>query len=74
MRFPVVLVEEEESFVATCPIIPGCSSRGSTKELALEMLREAIFLCLEVKEAEGWSLPSTCDIGFVELLGRRSVN
>ena len=52
--------------VAECPVIPGCISQGRTRTDALANIREAITLCLENREAEGWSLPAeytTVDVG-----------
>jgi len=36
-------------FVAECPAIPGCVSQGRTKPEALQNVRKAIELCLEVR-------------------------
>ena len=63
MRFPVVLRPGEDGWiVAHCPIIPGCISQGKTREEALENVREAIELCLESREEEGWSLPESYEV------------
>lgn len=40
-----------------CPSIPGCMSQGKTEEEALEMIKDAIKLCLEVRREMG--LPET---------------
>jgi predicted RNase H-like HicB family nuclease len=59
MDYPVVLWPGDDGFwVAECPIIPGCVSQGRTREDALSNVREAIQLCLENREAEGWTLPT----------------
>jgi predicted RNase H-like HicB family nuclease len=59
MDYPVVLWPGDDGFwIVECPIIPGCVSQGSTREDALANIREAIQLCLENREAEGWKLPS----------------
>ena len=58
MKLPVVLHPGEDGFVvAECPLIPGCISQGKTKDEALANIREAIELCLETREQEGWQLP-----------------
>jgi predicted RNase H-like HicB family nuclease len=58
MDYPVVLWPGDDGFwVAECPIIPGCVSQGATRDDALDNIREAIQLCLETREAEGWRLP-----------------
>jgi predicted RNase H-like HicB family nuclease len=63
MRLPVVLRPGEDGWlVAECPVIPGCISQGRTREEALVNIREAIALCLETREQEGWVLPTTYEI------------
>lgn len=62
-RFPVVLKTGEDGWlVVECPIIPGCLSQGRTREEALANIREAIELCLEVQEQEGWVIPSSYEL------------
>lgn len=68
MELPVVLRPGEDGFiVAECPLIPGCVTQGRTREEALANVREAIALCLENQEAEGWMLPSEFEITSVAL-------
>lgn len=45
-----VLIEQDEDgiFVAKVPSIPGCHTQGKTYEQAVERIKEAIELCLEV--------------------------
>jgi predicted RNase H-like HicB family nuclease len=38
------------------PIIPGCLSQGETQEEALQNIKEAIDLCLEVRKEKGLPL------------------
>lgn len=58
-RLPVLLYAGEDGMtVASCPLIPGCISQGKDREAALANLREAIELCLELRQDEGWTLPS----------------
>ena len=62
-ELPVVLTPDEDGgFVVECPLIPGCISQGDTREEALANIREAIELCLESQEAEGWSLPAHVEV------------
>ena len=57
MKLPVTLYQDEEGwFVVECPVIPGCMSQGRTEADALENIREAIGLCLEVRRERGLSL------------------
>ena len=49
MKFKVVLEKGEDGyFVVTVPSLPGCISQGKTREEALENIKEAIELYLEV--------------------------
>jgi predicted RNase H-like HicB family nuclease len=67
-ELPVILTPGEDGFiVAECPIIPGCISQGRTREEALENIREAIELCLENRESEGWELPADFEVVRVAL-------
>lgn len=52
MTYPVVLIESEGEFAVGCPSLPGCWSQGKTREEALENIREAIALWLEVEEED----------------------
>ncbi len=50
MKFTVTLEQDEDAmFIVECPAIPGCISQGATREEALENIKEAIALCLEVR-------------------------
>jgi len=63
MDYPIVLTSGEDGWiVAECPIIPGCISQGHTREEALANIREAILLCLETREQEGWELPAQYEL------------
>ena len=62
-ELPVVLIPDEDGgFVVECPVIPGCISQGDTREEALANIRDAIDLCLENQEAEGWELPAHVEV------------
>jgi len=52
MRYPVVLIQSEEGFAVSCSALPGCHSQGATQEEALENIREAITLWLEVADED----------------------
>ena len=63
MKLPVVLRPGEDGWiVAECPLIPGCTSQGKNHDEALANIREAIELCLETKEQEGWELPRNYEV------------
>ena len=67
MKFAVTLDRDEDgAWVAECPAIPGCVSQGTTKEQALENIKDAIRLCLEVRAERG--LPLTIETHQVEVV------
>ncbi len=52
MEYDVVLEQDETgAFIAEVPVLPGCHSWGETREAALDNIREAIMLFLEVQDA-----------------------
>jgi predicted RNase H-like HicB family nuclease len=68
MELLVVLKSGEDGYViAECPALPGCISQGRTRDEALANIREAIELCLESREEEGWELPEFCDVAHVRV-------
>lgn len=66
MKFIVTLDRDEDGvWIAECPSILGCVSQCETKEAALENVREAIALCLDVRSERG--LPLTVETRQVEV-------
>ena len=66
MRFNITLDRDEDGvWIAECPSIPGCVSQGRTKEEAVENVKDAITLCLEVRNEKG--LPLTIETQQVEV-------
>ena len=54
MKLTISLDRDEDGvWIVECPSIPGCVSQGSTKDEALENIKEAIQLCLEVRAEQG---------------------
>lgn len=59
MTFTVILEPEADGgYSVICPAIPGCVSQGDSLEEALDNIREAILLCLEVRGEEGLPPPN----------------
>ena len=57
MLLTVTLYQDEDDvWIVECPAIPGCVSQGKTRLEALENIREAIALCLEVRTEQGYPL------------------
>jgi predicted RNase H-like HicB family nuclease len=72
MKFTVTFDRDEDGvWVVECPAIPGCVSQGKTKEQAIENIRDAIKLCLEVRAERG--MPLTIEVDDVDFEGRRSL-
>lgn len=66
MKFRVTIDRDEDGvWIVECPSIPGCVSQGETKEQALENIKEAIELCLEVRAEKG--LPLTIETRDIEV-------
>ena len=66
MRFNITLDRDEDGvWIAECPSIPGCVSQGKTKEEAVNNVKDAIALCLEVRNEKG--LPLTIETQQVEV-------
>ena len=57
MRQVLVFPGEDGYWVAECPSLPGCVSQGKTRIEAIENVREAIALYLEVLEEDGLPIP-----------------
>ena len=59
MRYPVLLIQSDEGFSVSCPLLPGCYSQGDTEQEALENIRSAIAEYLDVSNEvvpPAWSL------------------
>lgn len=52
MTYRVTLFESDEGWAVSCPDLPGCHSQGATREEALENIKDAIKLWLEVEAEE----------------------
>ncbi len=66
MKFNVTVDRDEDGmWIVECPAIPGCVSQGTTKAQALDNIKEAITLCLEVRAEKG--LPLTVETRQVEV-------
>jgi antitoxin HicB len=57
LDYPIELIRDEETYVASHPDLPGCVSMGPTPNEAVENLREVKLLWIEGKLANGDSIP-----------------
>lgn len=59
MKFTVVLSPEADGgYSVVCPAVPGCVSQGDSLDEALDNIREAILLSLEVRKEDGQPSPT----------------
>ena len=66
MVFNITLERDEDGvWIAECPSIPGCVSQGETKAEAIENVKDAIKICLEVRAEKG--MPLTLETRQVEV-------
>ena len=66
MIFNVTIERDEDGvWIAECPSIPGCVSQGARKDEAIENVKDAIKVCLEVRAEKG--LPLTIETRQVEV-------
>ncbi len=67
MKYMITIFRDEDGvWIAECPSIPGCVSQGETRDAAVENVKEAIQLCLEVRAEKG--LPLTIETAQVEVV------
>ena len=52
MRYAIVYRDEDGNWIIEVPSLPGCRSEGNTREEALENIRDAIKLYLEVLDED----------------------
>jgi predicted RNase H-like HicB family nuclease len=56
-KFVVTLEKGEDGYwIVECPALPGCISQGKVRAEALENIKEAIELCVEVRREMGLPL------------------
>jgi len=48
MKYPVVARKSEYGYDVHCPLLPGCHSQGDTLDEALENIKDAIAVYLEM--------------------------
>lgn len=57
-EYPIVLEREEDGrYSVYAPDLPGCASWGSTREEAIDHIREAIELWIESAREDGEPIP-----------------
>lgn len=57
MIFNITIERDEDGvWITECPSISGCVSQGETKDEAVENIKDAIKVCLEVRAEKGLPL------------------
>lgn len=57
MRQVILYMDEDDYWIVECPSLPGCVSQGSTKEEALNNIKEAIHGYITALEEDGLPVP-----------------
>jgi predicted RNase H-like HicB family nuclease len=52
MQYRIRLIQSEEGWAVSCPMLPGCHSQGATREEAVENIKIAIREWLQVEAEE----------------------
>ena len=66
MKIDVCLYQDEDqNWIVEVPSIPGCGSDGKTREEALENVKDAIALCLQVRKE--LNMPSPVETVTIEV-------
>jgi predicted RNase H-like HicB family nuclease len=57
MRQVILYTDEDGIWIAECPSLPGCGSDGTTREEAMQNIKEAIELWIEDARAHDEPIP-----------------
>jgi predicted RNase H-like HicB family nuclease len=52
MNYRINLFQTDEGWAVSCPDLQGCHSQGATREEAIEQIKDAIRLWLDVEAEE----------------------
>ena len=52
MEYRIRLIQSEEGWAVSCPVLPGCDSQGATRDEAVENIKVAIQEWLQVEAEE----------------------
>ena len=67
-EFTVIIEQDEDgTYVAQCPTLPGCISQGKTREEALENVRDAIAGYLASLKKHNEPIPPSIEEEVVEV-------
>lgn len=70
MKYRILIeIDEEGTYVAEVPSLPGCISQGNTRDEVIENVKEAIRVYLESLQAHGEPIPPPISEEIVEVAG-----
>ncbi len=68
MKFRIIIEQDEDgTYVAECPALPGCVSQGKTRREALENIKDAIEGYLISLKKHNEPIPPSIDEEVVEI-------
>ena len=68
MKYRIIIEQDEEgTFVAECPSLPGCISQGKTRDEALKNIKDAIGGYLESLKKHNEPIPPSIEEEMVEI-------
>jgi predicted RNase H-like HicB family nuclease len=59
ITLPIVIEGDSDGYFVSCPTLQGCYSQGDTYEEAVENIKDAIWLHVEDRLADGEEIPQT---------------
>jgi len=66
--FRVIIEQDEDGvYCASCPALPGCFSNGETYDEAVQNMREAMSLHLEVMAEHGDPIPASRSVDIEDI-------
>lgn len=67
MKYRILLEYDDGMYVAQCPQLPGCVSQGSTREEAIENIKDAMKGYLHSLKKHDEAIPPSIDEEMVEI-------
>ena len=66
-RLPIVIEHDSAGYFASCPVLQGCYSHGTTYEEALHNIRDAVRLHIMDRKASREPIPQPQEISLTSL-------
>jgi predicted RNase H-like HicB family nuclease len=67
LNLPVIIEKDEEGYFAYCPSLQGCYTQGDSYEEIIDNIKDAIYLHLEDRIANGEELPNIGQISLTSV-------